>query len=182
RCEHVSIARLQILRRDLRCECRQAQCGIETAGGEWRDGARRVADQQPALVRDASKDPADWNQTAAALDHAAVASDTRAKLLQRRRRIEAIAVPGYADMLFRAVVNDPRDVAGREARVEETVHGRRAARQHVLDADQKLFVAIELQLARDERASAVRADDEPRAHPLRPSAPRDDGVGSLHAE
>src|SRR5205085_453769 len=147
-----------------------------------RDRPRRVSDQQPALAGDAPQDAADRNETAAALDDPAVDADAAAKSLQRRGGIEAVAIARQAYMPFLAVVNVPRDVAWRQARVEVAVHGRRAAGQNVLHADQKLFVAIELQLARDERARAVCADDEPRPNALLTASACNDRVRTLHAQ
>src|SRR5436309_2480800 len=101
--EYAPISRVEIRRRHLGRECRQAHGRVETPRSERRDRAGRVADQQPALVRDATQDAADRNETAATLDGAA-AGDALPEPLQRFRRIEAIAIPGHADVLLLPVV------------------------------------------------------------------------------
>ena len=179
--EHARVSAIEICRRHLRGKGGEAQRRVEAARGERRDRAGGVADEQPALAGDAAQDSADRNQPAAPL-HRPPSRHARAEPPQRLRRVEAIGVARHPDVLFLPVVDHPPDVAGRQPRIEVAVHGRRGAGQHVFDADQKLRVAIELQLARHQRPRPVRADDEARGDAPHPPAPRHDCVGSFHAQ
>ena len=101
-------------------------------------------------------------------------ADLRAETLQRAQRVEVRGITADADVRLFAVVHDPREIARREARVEETVKDGRAFERHVaedvFDADYPLAILVEPEVARDARARPVSADDVARAHSTR--APR----------
>src|SRR2546430_5198011 len=106
---------------DLRGEGGESHRRVEPSGGERRDRAGGIADEKAWPVGDAAEDPADGDQTAAAFDDPAGRElrHALAEPLQRRRRIEAIAIAGEAYMLFIAIVNNPRDVARRQPWIEK---------------------------------------------------------------
>src|SRR5688500_1376754 len=111
-----SVAR-QILDHHFRGECGKTHAGIETACGQRRHCAGRVADKQTILVCDVSQYAADGNVTRAAFNLFRVAQvdqvrNARAESLQRRVRIKSGCITTDAKMCFFTVVSDPSDVTG----------------------------------------------------------------------
>jgi len=163
--QHCRIAAFEILRRDVGRERRQSHRAIETAGGQRRDCAGGVADEQSAIAGDVSQHAADGNQPSAPFDRPSdVERQRRAKCLQCARGIPAFAMSRQSDMRFVAVVRDPGDVAGREPRIDEAVQHRLARdwRHDLFDADQHFAIGVEAELSGDRRTRAVGADHESR--------------------
>ena len=120
---------------------------VESSRGQRRDCAGRIADNETAIAGNAAKNAIDRNQSAAPLDDTSIRNvrDAPAKLHERSRWIESRPISGDAHMHMLAVARDPRDVAGRETRVEKAVQRGRAGRggDDLLESDEKLRIAIQ---------------------------------------
>lgn len=161
----------QVIRAHTHRQRGQPETGIQPAGCERRDRARRVADEQPAIARDAAKHAIHRNAAAPPLHPIAEPPARRAQPLMQRperaRRVEALRVAADADMHRLSVIDQPAEVARRDPRIDEAVECRRLLAgpgENIFDAHDPLVVPVEPERARDTRHGSIRADHEPRAH------------------
>src|SRR5439155_12603807 len=131
---------------------REPQRAVDASRSQWRDCARRITDEQRLIIRDVPQTPVHRNETAATLDRFPDAEPSP-QLRERRQGIESISISGHTDVRIDSVVDVPRDVSRRQARIDETMQRRRAATagDDILDTNQKFAILIETERARDDR-------------------------------
>src|SRR6185295_15784111 len=90
------------------------------------------------------------------------AFQTRLKTFERLHRLKPRRVTADANVRLFAVVRDPREVAGRDCRIEKTMQPRwsieRDTGEHVFNADDPFTIQLEPEVASDARGCAVSAD------------------------